>query len=81
MPAKNQTRPLSHIAGEIITDWRSPSNYAAKPYFEAMCALDKITDHYYADSADSIVRYFLGNATSWRGETARRIKAELKAML
>jgi len=28
-----------------------------------------------------IVRYFLSNATTWRGETARRIKAELKQML
>jgi hypothetical protein len=27
------------------------------------------------------VRYFLANASSWRGETARRIKAELNAML
>jgi hypothetical protein len=27
------------------------------------------------------VRYFLANATSWKGETARAIKAELKAML
>ena len=28
-----------------------------------------------------IVRYFLSNATTWRGEDARRIKAELKALL
>jgi len=27
------------------------------------------------------VRYFLSNATTWRGDTARRIKAELKEML
>jgi len=33
------------------------------------------------DSGDSIVRYFLSNASTWRGETARRVKKELNAML
>jgi hypothetical protein len=28
-----------------------------------------------------VVRYFLSNATSWKGDKAREIKAELKAML
>jgi hypothetical protein len=30
------------------------------------------------DDAKSIVSYFLCNATTWRGEDARRIKKELK---
>ena len=30
------------------------------------------------DSGRSIVRYFLGNAGTWRGDVAKAIKAELK---
>lgn len=74
-----EKRSLSTIANEISKDWK-PVNYAAKPYLEAMYSLDKITDTYIQDSAKSIVLYFLSNASSWRGETAKRIKAELKAM-
>jgi hypothetical protein len=46
-----------------------------------MKSLTSISDTYYADSADSIVRYALSNLTSWRGEKARQIKAELNGML
>lgn len=74
------TRPLHVIARDIQRDWTKP-NYAAVPYLDAMRALDSISDRYYYDSADSVVRYFLSNATSWRGDKAREIKAELKAML
>jgi hypothetical protein len=73
-------RPLCDIAGDVRADW-AKVNYAAEPYLEAMEGLDKITDNYFADSADSIVRYFLANATSWRGEKAREIKAELRGMI
>ena len=75
-----QTRPLYAIASEIRQDWK-PVHPFAVPYLDAMSTLDKITDNYMFDSADSIVRYFLSNATTWRGEVARRVKAELKAML
>jgi len=72
-------RPLHDIAREIRADWPKP-NYAAKPYLDAMSDLSQITDHYYADSAQSVVLYFLSNASTWKGETARRIKAELRAL-
>ena len=75
----NETRPLHKIASEISRDWRKV-NYAAVPYLDAMRSLDSITDSYYNDSARSVVLYFLANAGAWRGETAKRIKAELKAM-
>jgi hypothetical protein len=75
-----QTRPLYEIAQEIYRDWRPVSPYA-KPYLEAMSSLNSINDRYMFDSGDMIVRYFLSNASTWRGETAKRIKAELKAML
>jgi hypothetical protein len=78
----NQTekRSLSTIATEIRKDWGSKVNYAAKPYLSAMAGLDSIDDQYGYDDARGIVLYFLSNASSWRGETAKRIKAELKAL-
>ncbi len=73
-------RPLHEIAREIRRNWK-PVNYAAVPYLDAMASLDKITDTFYQDSGESVVRYFLSNATTWRGQVARVIKAELKEML
>lgn len=72
-------RPLSLIAAEIQTKWKNISPYA-KEYLNAMMYLNDINDNYYCDSGHSIVLYFLSNASSWRGEDARRIKAELKEM-
>ena len=73
-------RPIYEIADDIASDWKNP-NYGAVPYLEAMRTIVNIEDNYYLDSADSVVRYFLANAGTWRGETARTIKAELKGML
>jgi hypothetical protein len=42
--------------------------------------LTNITDNYGQDSGKSMVLYFLANATTWRGEDAKRIKAELKKL-
>lgn len=76
---KRTDRSLRVIAAEIRQDWKRPY-FGAVPYLDAMSALDKVTDNFFLDSADDIVSYFLSNAGTWRGETARRIKAELKAM-
>lgn len=73
-------RPIYEIAREIRKDWKNVSPYAA-PYLEAMFCLETINDRYIFDSGRSIVSYFLSNAGSWRGEVAKRVKAELKAML
>ena len=75
------TRPLHEIAREIRKDWGAKVNFAAKPYLDAMATLDSVDDNYGWDNGKSIVRYFLANASTWRGETAKRIKAELKAMV
>lgn len=75
-----ETRALSEIAQEVRQDWRNVY-FGAKPYLDAMSQLTTLTDTYGADSARTIVSYFLANATSWRGETARRVKADLKAMM
>jgi hypothetical protein len=73
-------RPLYVIAQDIATQWR-PVNFAAKPYLDAMRQLDSVSDSFGADSARSIVLYFLSNATSWRGDVARQIKNELRLMV
>jgi hypothetical protein len=75
-----QTRPLREIAADIRAHWPKV-NYAAVPYLEAMETLDSINDFYFQDSGRSIVQYFLGNAAAFRGEDAKRIKAELKALV
>jgi len=74
-----QTRPIHVIADEIIRLWK-PMYFGAKPYAQAMLHLSSLDDKYGFDSARSIVLYFLANAQTWRGEDARRIKAELKAL-
>jgi hypothetical protein len=73
---ESTVRSLSDIAQEISKDWKNV-NFAARPYLDAMYSLDKMGDSYGADSAKSIVAYFLSNASSWRGETAKRVKKEL----
>jgi hypothetical protein len=77
-------RPLYEIAQEIRQDWNATSKngiyFGAVPYLDAMSSLDKPTEKYGYDSGKSIILYFLGNASTWRGDTAKRVKAELKEM-
>jgi len=80
MTTATATRPLSTIAREIRATW--PKVYfGAVPYLQAMAQLGSVDDKYGLDDARSIVNYFLANAGTWRGDDARRIKAELKAMV
>jgi hypothetical protein len=76
----NKPRLICTIAREIRADWKKPY-FGAVPYLDAMRDLYSITDDYGADSAKSIIIYFLSNATTWRGETARRVKKELNEMV
>lgn len=74
------TRPLHNIADEIMRDW--PNVYfGAVPYLRAMRHIETVNDRYGDDDGKGIVLYFLSNAKTWRGETAKRVKAELKAMI
>ena len=73
-------RPLNQIAQEIYKDWKNLSPHA-EPYLSAMSTLETVNDDYHSDSAVSVVAYFLLNASSWRGEVAKRIKTELKLMI
>jgi len=77
---KKEPRELHDIAYEIAGDWGSKTSIHARPYLQAMMALRHIDEMYGLESAKTVVLYFLANAQSWRGETARRIKQELKDM-
>jgi hypothetical protein len=46
-----------------------------------MRALTDIDSKFFYDDARSILVYFLSNASSWRGDTAKAIKAEIKLMI
>ncbi len=77
---KTAVRPLNVIAAEISRLWERPY-FGAVPFINAMRGLSAITDTYGYEDGESVVLYFLSNATTWRGDDARRIKAELKAAL
>ena len=79
-PGTGAVRPLHAIARDIRMLW--PNMYfGAVPYVDAMSTLTGIGEAYGQDDARGIVRYFLANASTWRGTDARRIKAELKALI
>lgn len=80
MEGNQAHRPIYRICYEIKREWPNMSPYA-KPYFDAMHSLTSIKENYYADTGVSVVLYFLANASSWKGEAARRIKAELKQII
>ena len=73
-------RPLFIIAADIYHNWPRASIHAL-PYIHAMRHLNTMRDSYGADSATTIITYFLSNATHWRGPEAQRIKAELRDLL
>lgn len=78
-------RKLHEIADDIVSaSMDSPGNrwyWSARPYVEAMQVLDSVDEYYGADSGESIVLYALSNLQGWRGDMARSVKAELKAMV
>jgi hypothetical protein len=73
------TMSLASIASLIRRDWGAKVNFAAKPYLSAMASLQSVRDSYGYDNGKSIVIYFLSNASTWRGDVAKAVKAELKA--
>lgn len=81
MDTTAKSRTLREIAQEIQENWKPKVYFGAVPYLAAMRSLTTIDGMYGADSAVEIVMYFLANANTWRGDVARRVKAELKAML
>ncbi len=81
-------RSIENIAIEILDIWNREFKgqwrdkfVAATPYLETMIYLRRPEDSYGSDSAIEIVARFLSNATTWKGEDARRIKKELNNVL
>lgn len=68
---------LSQIAMEIYKDWKKVY-FGAVPYLQAMSCLQSVNDGYGCEDGKTQVMYFIGNANTWRGETAKAIKKELK---
>ena len=75
-----ESRPLCVIAKDIKQSWKN-IYFGAVPYVDALEFLNRIEDIYIVGNGVSIVEGFLANSSSFRGEDARRIKAELKAIL
>lgn len=77
-----EPRPINQIARDIFGAWGVENvHYSAKPYLMALQNVNNIRDKYINDSAESLILYFLGNAKTFKGEDAKRLKAELKAHL
>jgi len=74
------TSSIYQLAQFVEGDWHKV-NFAARPYLDAMHGMITIDESYGFDDGRSIVRYFLCNATKWKGDTARAVKAELQARL
>ena len=80
-------RLIYEIAREIEKDWgKAPSGvwFGARPYLDAMHTMNEMEDGYLFpgwDAAASVLDGFRANAQTWRGETARRVKKELKEMV
>lgn len=76
----NELVSVSEIAHAIAKDWQNVSPYAVD-YLNAMKEIRSVNDNYYAESAHSVILYFLANAGTYRGENARTYKALLKDLL
>jgi hypothetical protein len=76
----NDKRQVNTIAREILNHWKKPY-FGAMPYLQAMLNLHTVNDMYMYDDGKSIVRYFLANASTFKGDDAKRLKLELKSML
>lgn len=75
-------RTFAEIARDIRMHWKNVY-FGAKPYLDAMSTIHSCDKNhvYICENAYSITCGFLANASTWRGEDARRIKAELKSMI
>ena len=82
-PLQTTPRPIREIAHDILLDWKGLGPYRA--YLTPLFKFNKITDKDpqlgFPGAAKSAVLGFLANSQSWKGETARKIKEELKGLL
>lgn len=76
-------RPLYEIARDALRDdtLKGSARAFAQPYLAALTHCSKADDEYIFEDARTQILYALSNLQSWRGESARTIKAELKSHL
>lgn len=76
-------RPLREIARDAIRDdsLKGSARAYATPYLAALTHVDSASDRYLFEDGRTQILYALSNLNSWGGESARAIKAELKAHL
>ena len=76
---------IAEIAHVCCANWtklpirgtREFDEHQAGHYLNAMFTMETIDDGYGCDTGDTTIRYFLSNVSSWRGDVARSVKAEL----
>lgn len=71
---------ISDISRVVRKNWAKP-NFAAVPYIESMGHCETLESRYIAEDGATQVVYFLSNATTWRGDVAKLVKAELNRRL
>lgn len=83
MSTQTQLRPLYEIAHEALScdSLKGNTRIYAESYLKPMLSLTSVHENYIYDSGTDVVLYALANLQHWRGEDAKRIKAELKAHL
>ena len=75
-------RTFQQVARDIKSAWLNVY-FGAVPYLEALLQLDTADPGalYINETAKDIALYFLANARTFRGDTAKSLKAELKTMI
>ena len=75
-------RTFAAIAREIKQLWSKPY-FGAVPYLDALSQIHSTEKNapYLFETAGDLVPYLLANMGTFRGEDAKRIKAELKEMV
>lgn len=75
-------RTFRQIARDIKSTWLNVY-FGAVPYLEALLTLDTTDPNamYYHDRAEDIALYFLANASTFRGNDAKKLKEELKKLI
>jgi len=79
---ETKKRTFAEIAKEVRAAWKNVY-FGAEPYLTALESINSSNKSasYLFETAEDMARYFLANATYWRGSDARRIKEELKSMI
>jgi hypothetical protein len=80
MMVKLSKMSIKEIAKFIIDDWGKTSK-VPRHYLEPMLEIETLDEMYYADTAYSVVAYFVSSASGWKGFNARVTKKYLKELL